>query len=170
MSHEYFQPHASRIQFSETVQQLLDLFQHDFPLSATPYADMARQLGMDEDTLLQLLGELQDQGIVSRVGAVFRPHRVGVSTLAAMAVPENRLQNIADLISAYPAVNHNYQREHHFNLWFVVTAENPQQLQQTLAHMEQQSGIRILSLPMEKEYHIDLGFPIQLIRGKADDQ
>ncbi|MCW9014402.1 MAG: Lrp/AsnC family transcriptional regulator [Gammaproteobacteria bacterium] len=155
---------------TELTQQLLNNFQHDIPLSPTPYADMAERLGVDEQIVLKLLKDLQDQGILSRVGAVFRPNRVGVSTLAAMAVPEYRLQQVADIISAYSAVNHNYEREHHFNLWFVVTAENPQQLDDTLADMESRTDIRILSLPMEKDYHIDLGFPLQLVQGGNHDR
>ncbi len=154
---------------TETLQRLLNEFQHELPLSPTPYADMAERLGIDEQAVLDLLTELKDQGTISRVGAVFRPNRVGVSTLAAMAVPEYRLEEVADIISSYSAVNHNYEREHHFNLWFVVTAENQQQLDAVLVDMEQKTDIRILSLPMEKDYHIDLGFPLQLINGGHHD-
>lgn len=149
----------------EQIQQLLNQFQHRLPLTSTPYADMAHQLGMQEDDLLSLLKELQSSQILSRVGAVFKPNRVGVSTLAAMAVPEDRLEAIADIISDYPSVNHNYEREHHFNLWFVVTAEDASQLENILETMQKQTGIVILSLPMEQEYHIDLGFPLELIEG-----
>lgn len=148
----------------QQLHQLLNDFQHSFPLSPTPYADMAAKLGMAEDELLEWLKALQDEGSISRIGAVFRPNRIGVSTLAAMAVPENKLPAIADLISSYPSVNHNYKREHHFNLWFVVTAENEMKLNSILSDMEQRSGLRVLSLPMEKDYHIDLGFPLQLVR------
>ncbi|MDH5765369.1 MAG: Lrp/AsnC family transcriptional regulator [Gammaproteobacteria bacterium] len=153
----------------ELIQQLLNEYQHDFPLTATPYADMARHLGISEDHLLDILKELKEQNILSRVGAVFRPNRVGASTLAAMAVPEHRLEEVAEIISSYSAVNHNYEREHHFNLWFVATAENAELLDAILEDMEQQTQIRILSLPMEKDYHIDLGFPLQLIHGGQDD-
>ena len=149
----------------ETIQQLLNEFQQDFPLSATPYADMAAQLGIEEQTLLDLLSDLKAQGILSRVGAVFTPNRVGASTLAAMAIPEHRLDAIAEIVSSYSAVNHNYEREHHFNLWFVATAENSTILADILMDMEQKTGYRILSLPMEQDYHIDLGFPLQLIQG-----
>jgi len=149
----------------ESIQQILNQFQHNFPLSSTPYADMAKQLGISEQQLLTLLKELKSSQVISRIGAVFKPNRIGVSTLAAMAVPQHRLIDIADIISAYPAVNHNYEREHHFNLWFVVTAENKEQLNKILKDMEQKTGIVILSLPMEKDYHIDLGFPLQLIDG-----
>jgi siroheme decarboxylase len=156
---------APTVHSPQQLHQLLNDFQHRLPQSATPYADMAAQLGISEAELLEWLGTLQAEGVISRIGAVFRPNRIGVSTLAAMAVPENRLQNVANIISNYPAVNHNYKREHHFNLWFVVTAENSTQLDALLQSMEQRTGLRVLSLPMEKDYHIDLGFPLKLIRG-----
>ena len=156
------------IHSQQQLHQLLNDFQHNFPVSATPYADMAAQMGITEAELLEWLQALQDEGTISRIGAVFRPNRIGVSTLAAMAVPENNLQNIADLISSYPSVNHNYRREHHFNLWFVVTAENQSHLDSILHDMEQRAGLRVLTLPMEKDYHIDLGFPLQLVRGRHD--
>jgi len=157
--------HHDAIHKTELTQNLLNEFQHDFPLSPTPYADIAERLGVDEQSIINLLQDLKDQDILSRVGPVFRPNRIGVSTLAAMAVPEHRLEQVADMISAYSAVNHNYEREHHFNLWFVVTAENSEHLNEILADMEAETDIRILSLPMEKDYHIDLGFPLKLIQG-----
>ena len=159
-----FQNQSNNIEIKK-IQQLLNKFQHNLPLSSTPYADMAQQLDMSEEKLLDLLKQLKSSQVISRVGAVFRPNRIGVSTLAAMAVPQNRLLDVADIISAYPSVNHNYEREHHFNLWFVVTAENKQQLDDTLKDMQKKTGIVILCLPMEKDYHIDLGFPLQLIKG-----
>ena len=39
-----------------------------------------------------------------------------------MAVPPARLEAVAARVSAEPAVNHNYEREHDLNLWFVVAA------------------------------------------------
>jgi DNA-binding Lrp family transcriptional regulator len=169
MSIEDIHPYQTQAASQHKLHTLLNRFQQDFPLSPEPYADIAAQLEMSEDSLLELLSQLSDRGILSRVGAVFRPHRVGVSTLAAMAVPPARLEMVADRISAWAAVNHNYEREHHFNLWFVVTAETPEQLQDILQQMELDIGIRILSLPMEQEYHINLGFPLQLLRGKDHD-
>lgn len=157
--------HYDAIHKTELTQHLLNEFQHNFPLSPTPYADIAERLGVDEQAIIELLKNLKNEGILSRVGPVFRPNRIGVSTLATMAVPEHRLEQIADIISAYSAVNHNYEREHHFNLWFVVTAETSEQLNEILADMEAKTDIRILSLPMEKDYHIDLGFPLKLIHG-----
>ena len=69
-------------QFSKLEQRLLNEFQQGMPLTPNPYADIARQLGVYETTVLETLKRLQTEGAISRVGAVFRPNRVGASTLA----------------------------------------------------------------------------------------
>ncbi len=146
---------------SELHKRLLNDFQHGLPMTPTPYLDMAKQLGVTEDEVLQSLETLCEEGTVSRVGAVFRPNRIGVSTLAAMSVPEERLEEVAAIVNAYPQVNHNYEREHAFNMWFVMTATNDAQLESTLQDLEVRTGLSVMSLPMVEDYHIDLGFPLQ---------
>jgi DNA-binding Lrp family transcriptional regulator len=143
-------------------RRLLNDFQHDFPLSPTPYADIARELGVSEAEVLTTLARLQQQGAVSRVGAVLRPNTVGVSTLAAMAVPNTELETAAALVSAYPEVNHNYEREHVLNLWFVVTALDSARLQQVLDDIAARSGYEVLPFPLIEDYHIDLGFDLKI--------
>lgn len=142
-------------------KRLLNDFQRDLPLSPTPFAAMAEELGVTEEDVIGGLRTLTDRGAVSRVGPVFRPQRCGASSLVAMAVPEARLEAVAELVNAFPEVNHNYEREHHFNLWFVVMAETQEHLQALLHHIERQTGLTAMSLPMLAEYHIDLGFPLQ---------
>jgi len=142
-------------------KRLLNDFQRDLPLSPTPFAAMAEELGVSEEAVLDSLRKLTEDGVVSRVGPVFRPQRCGASSLVAMAVPQARLEAVAELVNAFPEVNHNYEREHRFNLWFVVTTDSEQHLQALLRHIERQTGLATLSLPMLAEYHIDLGFPLQ---------
>ena len=142
--------------------RLLNDFQRNFPLDPAPFARIARSLDTTSETVLETLRTLQARGAVSRVGPVFRPNTVGVSTLAAMAVPVEELETVAAIVSAYPQVNHNYEREHRFNLWFVATAENPRALQETLHAIQDSTGYAVLSLPLLRDYHIDLGFRMQL--------
>jgi DNA-binding Lrp family transcriptional regulator len=142
-------------------RRLLNEFQRDFPLSPTPYRELARRLGVSEVEVLATLERLTAAGAVSRVGPVFRPHSIGASTLAAMAVPAGRLAEIAALVSGYAEVNHNYEREHRYNLWFVVTGATKQRLRQVLFDIERKSGLPVLDLPLMNDYHIDLGFDIQ---------
>lgn len=142
-------------------RRLLDDFQHGFPLVARPYAVVAERLGIGEGEVIERLARLTDAGAVSRVGGVIRPHAVGHSTLAAMAVPPDALEEVAERVSGYPEVNHNYQREHRLNLWFVVTAADKEEVATVLADIERRTGIAVLDLPMLEDFHIDLGFGLQ---------
>jgi len=142
-------------------RSLLNDFQRNLPLTPTPFADMASTLGTGEEEVLQTLAALQAGGSVSRVGAVFDTGRIGASSLVAMAVPGNRLEEVADIVNGYPETNHNYEREHHFNLWFVLTAASDERLQQVLTEIESRTGLKTLYLPMVEAYHIDLGFHLE---------
>lgn len=164
-------PTLKGMRLSGFERRLVNDFQRGFPLSPTPYAEIAAELGVDEADVIASLKKLKAQGIVSRVGAVFRPNRVGVSTLAAMRVPADQIDAVAAVISDYDEVNHNYEREHDYNLWFVVTAADDTHLKRVLVDMEHRTGYPVLSLPLQEDYHIDLGFPLQwegVNRGPGD--
>ena len=148
----------SSYQLNDLEKRLLNDFQHGFPLVSQPYRKIADDLDVTEEIVIRTLENLQQQGYISRVGAVFRANSIGASTLAAMAVPESQLEEIAAMISGYTEVNHNYQRDHDFNLWFVLTASDEQTLNVVLDDIEQRSGLPVMYLPMEEDFHIDLGF------------
>jgi DNA-binding Lrp family transcriptional regulator len=143
-------------------KQLLNDYQRNFPLSPTPYQDIAAELGVSETEVISALTELNETDVITRIGPVIPPNRIGVSTLAAMAVPEAQLHDIAQIVSAYPEVNHNYEREHQFNLWFVIIASDADHLQQVITEIEQQTGYSVMSLPLVDDYFIDLSFKMDL--------
>ncbi len=139
---------------------LLNDWQRDFPLNPRPFAVIAERLGCDESDVLEGYRRLAGAGKVSRIGAVLRNNTVGASTLAAMAVPGERLDEVAALVSGYREVNHNYEREHRLNLWFVVTADSRARISQVLSEIERRSGLAVLDLPMLEAYFLDLGFEL----------
>lgn len=139
---------------------LLNDFQRDFPLCPRPYRSIAERMGRSEARIIAALARLQRAGTVSRVGAVFRPGVIGASTLAAMMVPEDRLAEVAALVSAHPQVNHNYARSHEWNLWFVAAAPDAQTLAATLHRIETQCRCPLIRLPLIEDYHVDLGFAL----------
>ena len=140
--------------------ELLNAYQRNFPLEPTPFATIAAARGETEAEVLGHFREAQVRGVLSRVGPVFAPGRAGASTLAALAVPPQDLERVAELVSAYPQVNHNYAREHRFNLWFVVTAADAVELNRVLDEVRRHTGFPLLDLPMIEGYHIDLGFDL----------
>jgi len=143
-------------------KRLLNDFQRDFPLSARPYRDIADTLGVTEEDVLSAFDELNARQFISRIGPVIPPNHIGVSMLAAMAVPPEQLQEVAERISAYPEVNHNYEREHRLNLWFVAIAADARHLSDFIRRIERETGFQVLQLPLLQDFFIDLGFQLDL--------
>ena len=145
--------------------RLLNDFQRDFPLVDRPFAAIAERVGASEQAVLARYQRLARDGIVSRIGVVFRPNTAGASTLVALAAPPERLEEVAAWLSEQPEVNHNYEREHRYNLWFVLTAPSEAALAAALARIEKGTArftdLPMLSLPLLEEFHIDLGFDLR---------
>ena len=78
-----------------------------------------------------------------------------------MPVPSDRLDAVAGLVTAYPEVNHNYEREHRLNLWFVVTGPDEDAVTRVLRDINARTGLEVFDLPMLDAYKLDLGFDLQ---------
>ncbi len=139
---------------------LIDGWQRGFPLEPRPYAVLARRLGMSEADVIARLSGLAARGVLARVGATLRPNTAGASTLAAMRVPAERLADVAQIVTAEECVNHNYEREHDLNLWFVIAGADRQTVDAVLARIRKRTGLDILDLPLVRAFRLDLGFPI----------
>ena len=141
-------------------QHIINGYQKNFPLCDEPFKKIAQALNSQESEVIQAMEALSHKNILSRLGPVFDHKKAGASTLAAIAVPEQQLDDIAGIVNQFDQVNHNYAREHRYNLWFVVTAKDPIELNKTLTDIEHLTGFKVLVLPMEASYHIDLSFRI----------
>jgi len=147
---------------SELHKHLLNDYQHDFPLSPTPYLDIANKLGVTEEAVLAAFSLLSEQDFISRIGPIIQPNLIGNSTLVAMAIPKEQLLEVATLISNIPEVNHNYEREHHFNLWFVLIANDMEQLSSIIDQIELKTNFKAMQLPLVEDFFINLGFQLDL--------
>ncbi|MFN3984466.1 MAG: Lrp/AsnC family transcriptional regulator [Rhodocyclaceae bacterium] len=143
-----------------TSLRLLNDYQRHFPRVDRPFAAIGAELGMDEAAVIQAYEALCASGHLSRIGPVFAAGRAGRSALVAMAVPDDRLEQTAEKVNALPEVNHNYQREHHFNLWAVVAAPSAERFDAVLRTLGTAAEASPLVLPMIEAYHIDLGFDL----------
>jgi DNA-binding Lrp family transcriptional regulator len=139
---------------------LLNQYQRDFPLVSKPYAAIASEIHVDECTVIETFDHLIADEAISRIGPIIPPNRLGVSLLAAMEVPAEDLERVAAIVNREEGVNHNYEREHRINLWFVVTADHAEALASNLLDLEAKTGYPILRLPLLEAFHIDLGFDL----------
>ncbi|MGB3433077.1 Lrp/AsnC family transcriptional regulator [Achromobacter sp.] len=136
---------------------LINRLQGGFPISARPYADVAQALGLDEDAVIARLARLRACGALSRFGPLFQIERAGGAyCLAAMAVPEAQWQQVVAQVNRRIEVAHNYRREHALNMWFVLAAADPADIAAGLHAIEQETGLRVLAFPKEREYFLEM--------------
>jgi len=144
---------------------LLNRWQRGFPLVAAPFAAIADAAGLSEAQVLERYDEAVRMGALSRIGGVWAAGAGGAALLCALAVPAERLLDVAATVDALPGVNHNYERDHHHNLWFVITGRDRQVLHRHLDGLQHDTGLSALRLPMVRVYRIDLGFDLHGVAG-----
>lgn len=59
----------------------------------------------DPHYIMLAMQVLKDKVLIQRIGSVIQPNKIGKSLLAAVAVPESELEQIARLINLYPEVS-----------------------------------------------------------------
>ena len=140
-------------------RQIINALQGGFPVSPRPYAEAAQRLGITEAELIGRLEGLLDAGVLSRFGPMFHAERMGGGlTLAAMQVPEERFEAVADQVNAHPEVAHNYARDHALNMWFVAATDRPEAIGETLDAIAAETGLEVLDMPKLKEFFVGLRF------------
>ena len=141
----------------DTDRRIINALQGGFPLSEQPYREVAAQLGLGEEELLDRLRALLDRKVLTRFGPMFQVERMGGAfVLAALAVPEERYEAVAEAVNALPQVAHNYRREHALNMWFVLATETPDGIAEAVAAIEAATGLTVYAFPKEAEYFVEL--------------
>ncbi len=143
-------------------RRLIDELQGGFPICAEPYAAVAGRLGIGEEELLERLDRLLSQRVLTRFGPMYQIERIGGAfTLAALAVPEARYEEVAAQVNALPQVAHNYRREHHLNMWFVLATETPAGVGEAIARIERSTGLTVRNFPKEREYFVEMKLAVR---------
>lgn len=142
---------------------LLECLQDDLPLVPRPWQAVAERLGITEDDLLGRLRRLTEAGIVRGISPVLESRPLGLSaaTLVAFRVPEDRIDEVAALVSSCPEVSHNFRREDLYNLWFTITAKDRAAVDRVLRKILDTTGVSaadVLDLPTVRRIKIDVRF------------
>ncbi len=136
---------------------IVNRLQQGFPICESPYRRVAEELGLAEADLLNRLQALLADGVLSRFGPMYHAEQMGGAlTLAALKVPEQRFDEVTDIVNAFPEVAHNYARNHVLNMWFVLATEKPEQVRQVIAEIEQRTGLTVYNMPKINEYYVGL--------------
>jgi DNA-binding Lrp family transcriptional regulator len=144
-----------------TERAVINGLQGDFPLSPRPFRHAGAQLGLTEGELIDTVTQLVESGRVSRFGPLWNATELGGDVcLCAMAVPDERLDEVASLVNAHREVAHNYERAHALSMWFVISAERPERLAEVIAQIEADTGLKVHAMPKTREFFV--GFRVEV--------
>ena len=140
-----------------TDRRIINAMQGGFRVCERPYAEAAAELDLTEAALIERLERLLEQGVLSRFGPMYDAQRLGGGlTLAAMTVPGDRFDAVAEIVNGFPERAHNYAREHTLNMWFVVATERPERVAGVIAEIGQATGLEVYDMPKIDEFFIGL--------------
>ena len=140
---------------------IVNSLQGGFPLSETPFADVAEDLGLGEDDLIERIERLLALGALSRFGPLYHAERLGGGlTLAAMEVPDADFERVAEIVNGFVEVAHNYARDHTLNMWFVLATEEPERIAEVCREIEAATGLTVYNMPKQEEFFIGLRFEV----------
>ncbi len=142
-------------------RRIVNGLQGGFPIAERPFAEAAEKLDITEGELIERLDRLLAEGRLSRFGPLYNAERLGGAvTLAAMVVPEAEFDKVAEAVNAHPEVAHNYARDHRLNMWFVISSERPQDIDETIEAIEEDTGLTVYEMPKLEEFAIGLRFEL----------
>lgn len=153
---------------------ILSRLQEGLPIEAEPYTALAAETGLPEEEVLRRIRSLISNGVIRRIGPVINPRKFDrVTTLAALAVPGERIGEVAAIVSALPEVSHNYMREAEgapvpLNLWFTLNARSSEALEEALSGIGHSAGLVAVNLPAKRVFKTLVRFDIGEGRGDGD--
>ena len=140
-------------------RKIINSLQGDFPITDRPYRQIAEQLGINEEQLIQHLKRLLEDQTLTRFGPMYDIQKLGGSfSLCAIQVPEQRFAEVTQIVNSFPEVAHNYERDHKFNMWYVLATESLEQIDSTNQMIEKQTGLRVYNMPKLQEFFVGLHF------------
>lgn len=134
---------------------LLNRIQNNFPIASNPYKVLAKELNIPEEDIFNRIKDLIKKGVIRRIGANFNSNKLGYkSTLIAMKVPDEKLEEVASIINRFKGVTHNYLRDGTYNLWFTLIGDH-------LNKIKEETGINdLLDLPVIRQFKINAEFNV----------
>ncbi len=118
--------------------------QEGIPIEKEPFRLLAERLGCEEERLLTTISHLKETGLIRNISPIYDTRMLGYdSALVAFRVVPERLEDVAASVSLHHGVSHNYEREHHFNLWFTlaVPSRNDGLLEKEVERLSEKDGV-----------------------------
>ncbi|MCU7835576.1 MAG: AsnC family transcriptional regulator [gamma proteobacterium symbiont of Taylorina sp.] len=143
----------------EIDRRIINSLQGNFPIVDNPYQQVAEQLGIQQEDLLKRLELLLENKTLTRFGPMYDIQKLGGNfSLCAIRVPAEHFDEVAAIVNSFSEVAHNYERDHEFNMWFVLATESLQKIDQVNRSIEEKTGLKVYNMPKLQEFFVGLHF------------
>lgn len=128
-------------------KKIIAAMQVEFPLVAEPYKEIAKRIGISEEELLERLSSYRQSGKIRKMGAVLKHREVGFSAnaLCAWLVPEERIEEVGQIMMRHPAITHCYSRipqpEWPYNFYIMLHAHSREECRTMAAELAQATSL-----------------------------
>lgn len=137
-------------------REILQMLQGNFPIDSEPYKVIGDKLWIDEHSVISRVVRMLQNGDIRYVGPFFDSRKLGYKgSLLAINAPEDRIDEIAEVINQFPEVTHNYLRDGNPNMWFTLITNSPERQTEILEKIKSETGIdKIFSFPSKKYFKV----------------
>ncbi len=136
------------ITFTDTERAILRIVQSQIPDTLTPYADIAREVGTDEETVLNLLRRMKEDGSIRRFGASIKHQKTGWNhnAMVAWIVDEADCDAIAEVAVKNTRISHIYFRpssasDWPYTLYTMVHGRSEEECRQVIEELRRDTSL-----------------------------
>ncbi len=150
-------------------RDLLMELQYNFPLCRRPFYEIARRLGLDEEQVIERVRNLQEGGVIKRIGAVLNYQSRSLrAALVALSVCDRFVEDLSAFLRQELGISHNYLRSHSkFNVWFVIKRRSFREIVDAVRDLSRRYGVKdYVVLGTAKTFRLDVKF--NLYRGISE--
>jgi DNA-binding Lrp family transcriptional regulator len=140
--------YTARDMIDDLEKEIIRHLQGDLPLTTTPFAAVASELGIGEGELLERIKGLKERGVLRRFGATLYHWKAGFKANAMVAwhVPEYQVDEVGPLMASVREVSHCYERKPNrkwkYNLFTMVHGKSKQHCKEVVGRISEMTGMK----------------------------
>jgi len=132
---------------TEGDKEFIRQLQKDLEVVDRPFLQAAKNLGMTEDQVFENLKNYEKIGVMRRYAAILRHRDVGFTAngMIVWNVPEPRIEEVGEILGAFPQVSHCYQRPSYqdwqYNVFSMVHCKSIPEAEDMAKEIQQQINV-----------------------------
>jgi DNA-binding Lrp family transcriptional regulator len=128
-------------------KRIIASIQDDIAIKERPYLEIAKNLGISQEALLEKLKDLCNKGIIRRFGATIRHQKSGfeANAMAAWEVDEDRIDKVGKILASFSQVSHCYRRNPTenwpYNLYTMIHSKDEKSCREIVRKMSDKASV-----------------------------